>query len=267
MRPFVKWAGGKSRSTESILARLPAHIETYYEPCVGGGAVFFALAEAKRFKRAVISDSNSELITTYRAIRDDVEGVVSAIRRLRPGSVTADRYYAIRRSQPTSPNGTAARLIYLNKTCFNGLYRVNQDGRFNVPFGSYAHPHVLDTENLRACSSALQGVHIAAVDFARWEREAKVGDAVYFDPPYLPSSSTANFTAYTPDGFDGSDQARLAQMFATLSMRGVCVVASQSDTHESRALYSGRHIRRLEVPRAISCAGSKRSSVGELLIT
>jgi DNA adenine methylase len=269
-RPVVKWAGGKTRSVEAICARLPKQIETYYEPFVGGGAVFFALAAEGRFRRAVISDSNQELITAYRAIRDDVEGVIGAIRRLHPGNVTADRYYAIRRSNPTSANGTAARLIYLNKTCFNGLYRVNQSGRFNVPFGSYANPHVLDSENLRSVSAALQGVHIAAVDFSWWQRACKAGDAVYFDPPYLPASKTANFASYTPDGFGLEEQSRLMTLFAALSRRGVSVVLSQSDTFESRAICKdgeARTVNRLEVPRSISCAGKKRSPVGELLIS
>jgi DNA adenine methylase len=266
-RPFVKWAGGKARSVEAILGRLPERIETYYEPFVGGGAVFFALAAEGRFRRAVISDSNQELITAYRAIRDDVEGVIGAIRRLHPGQVTADRYYAIRRSNPTSSNGTAARLIYLNKTCFNGLYRVNQSGRFNAPFGSHVHPKVLDAENLRAVSSALRGVHIAAVDFSWWQRACKSGDAVYFDPPYLPSSSTANFASYTADGFDLEGQLRLVRIFEDLSRRGVRVVASQADTRDGRSLYDGRHVERLQVPRSISCSGSKRGPVAELLIT
>lgn len=267
-RPFVKYAGGKSESAEHILRYLPAEIETYYEPFVGGGAIFFALARLGRFKRAVISDASRELITTYQAIRDDVDGVLTAIQRLGPSRVTEAKYYRIRDSKPRTPATIAARFLFLNKTGYNGLYRVNSFGKFNTPWGKHTSWSP-DVENLRAVSNVLQGVEILHADFRHVLLVARRGDAVYLDPPYLPKSKTEKFTAYTRDGFRFESQQDLADTFSALVERGVHTVASNADTAATLRLYEdieGTELLRTHVSRAINSNGKGRGKVGELLI-
>ena len=266
--PCLKYVGGKAASVEHILRYLPAKIETYYEPFVGGGAVFFALAAAKRFKRAVISDSCEELIGMYQAIRDDVEGVIAAIRRLGPSRITVDKYYRVRESRPRTSAGKAARTLFLNKNGFNGLYRVNRFGKFNVPWAHRASWKP-DYENLRAVSAALQGVEIVCADFWVPLQDARRGDAAYLDPPYLPRTKTEKFTAYTRYGFGFEQQQRLAMVFQELTEIGVHVVASNADTPTAMRLYGdipGTKYRRTHVARAINSNGKGRGKVGELLI-
>lgn len=267
-KPCLKWAGGKTTSVEHILRYLPPKIETYYEPFFGGGAVFFALAVAKRFKRAVISDSCEELVGMYLAIRDDVEGVVKVIRRLGPSRITADKYYRIRESRPRTASGKAARTLFLNKNGFNGLYRVNRFGKFNVPWAHRSSWNP-DYENLRAVSRALQGVQIVTADFWVPLQDARRGDAVYLDPPYLPKSKTEKFTAYTRYGFGFEQQKRLATVYEELTEIGVHVVASNADTPTAMRLYGdipGTKYRRTHIARAINSNGKGRGKVGELLI-
>lgn len=267
-RPFAKYAGGKSESAEHILRYLPSEIEVYYEPFVGGGAIFFALAAAKRFKRAVISDANKELITTYQAIRDDVEGVLAAIQRLGPSRVTESKYYRIRDAKPRTPATIAARFLFLNKTGYNGLYRVNSFGKFNTPWGKHTSWSP-DVENFRQVSRVLQGVEILYADFRHVLSVARRGDAVYLDPPYLPKSKTEKFTAYTRDGFRFERQQDLADAFRKLVDLGVHAVASNADTRATVRLYEdidGTEFLRTHVSRAINSNGKGRGKVGELLI-
>jgi DNA adenine methylase len=267
-RPCLKWVGGKHESVEHILRYLSAKIDTYYEPFFGGGAVFFALAAAKRFKRAVISDSCLELIEMYRTIRDDVEAVIAAIRRLGPSRISEKKYYRIRASRPRTPAGRAARTLFLNKNGFNGLYRVNSFGKFNVPWGKRTSWKP-DYENLVAVSAALCDVEIVAGDFESPLRDACLGDAVYLDPPYLPKSKTEKFTAYTRNGFGFDQQLRLANVYRELTEIGVHVVASNADTPLAMKLYGdipGTKYRRTHVSRAVNSNGKGRGKVGELLI-
>lgn len=265
--PFLKWAGGKARSLERIRARLPERIRTYYEPFVGGGAVFFALAETGAFKHAIISDTNPELIATYRAIRNNVEGVIRALRDLHPKVQTEERYYQVRADRPRSLSGIAARMIYLNKLCYNGLYRVNRSGRFNVPFGKWSNPPlVLDSENLRRCSEVLQGVTITCLEFQVWLRQLGNGDAVYLDPPYVPLSDTSNFSAYTAEGFGMDAQERLAQFYEDAQCRGAAVVLSNSDCRWVRDRFPFDAQEEVSVGRTVSCKSGKRGDVKELLI-
>lgn len=263
-QPILKWAGGKRRLAPLILKALPAKIDTYYEPFLGGGAVFFALAAEKRFRRAVLSDCNPDLVSAYRAVRDDAEGVIRCLQRMRHSEVD---YYRIRGSRPRSSLMKAARTIYLNKTGFNGLYRLNRAGDFNVPFGRYTNPTICDVDGLRAASRALAGVSIEAVDFEESVELAAAGDAVYFDPPYVPASKTANFTAFYSEAFGSDEHARLAQLFMKLAGRGVHVVLSNSDTPETRKLYSGFRRKAIRVQRHISADGKSRGPVGELLVS
>lgn len=263
-RPVLKWAGGKSQLAQLILERLPARIRTYHEPFFGGGAVFFALARQKRFEHAVLSDVNPELIDVYRAVRDDVEGV---IRRLKKMHSSEEEFYRIRDQKPTSLGSRAARTIYLNKTGYNGLYRVNRSGIFNVPFGRYENPTICDEENLRRVAEVLSNVELRVEDFEGVLGRAEPGDAVYFDPPYLPVSRTAKFTSYARHPFELAEHQRLADVFDTLSTRGICAVLSNSCTAESKRLYPNHRLEFPLVARPINSDSTKRGKIKEILVT
>jgi DNA adenine methylase len=265
-RPFLKFVGGKTALLPEILPRLPAQIATYYEPFVGGGAVFFALAAEKRFTRAVLGDTNEELMRTYKALAADPESVIRALKK---HVYDEERYYIVRAQDPDklAPAARAARLIYLNRTCFNGLYRVNRKGRFNVPFGRYTNPTICDEVNLRAVSAALQRVTFTSLDFQNTVLAAKRGDTVYADPPYAPVSKTASFTAYSKSGFGEQEQTRLRDVAKRLIDRGVHVLLSNSDTPLVRKIYEGFKIEEVEAPRRVNSKAEKRGNVGELLIS
>lgn len=261
--PLLKWAGGKRQLVDVILKHLPAQIDTYFEPFIGGGAVFFALAATKRFRRARLSDQNRELIETYRQVRDDVEGVIAELSRM-PHS--EEDYYRIRATTPRKPARQAARMIYLNRTGFNGLYRVNRSGRFNVPFGRYKNPKICDVARLHAVAAALQGVELSVTDFEHAAGAAQPGDAVYFDPPYVPVSTTARFAEYQSEPFGPAEHERLAQLYAELCARGVATVLSNSDVPYTRSLYSELDVGTVAARRAINSLASARGPVSELLV-
>jgi DNA adenine methylase len=262
--PFVKWAGGKRQLLPDILSRLPAKIGTYYEPFVGGGAVFFALANAGRFAHAVIGDMNLDLVNAYRQIRDRLPAVIDHL-RLHQQQHSEKYFYEQRKLALRSPGASgAARFLYLNRTCFNGLYRVNKSGAFNVPFGDYKSPRILNVEGLEAASSALLGVEIRHEDFAAIRLVE--GDAAYFDPPYLPASESANFRAYCREGFNVSDHERLAISFAEGVMQGAYVLLSNSDTAEARRIFAPWKIDSVTARRNINSNGGKRGAVGEILV-
>jgi DNA adenine methylase len=268
-RPFLKWAGGKRTVVPVLRERLPARIRTYHEPFVGGGALFWSLAAERRFDRAVIYDRNARLVRTYRAVRDHIDDVVARLEALaaKHGAATFQRVRAFAIDEESEDAAVAAWLVYLNKTAYNGLYRVNQEGRFNVPLGSYKNPQICDEPNLRACSRLLQNVDIVEDDFGAVIARARSGDAVYFDPPYVPLSSTASFTAYTAQGFGLAEQVRLRDEAVRLRERGVGVVLSNHDTPEVRALYEDHFpISRIEVGRPINTRGDRRGPVHELVI-
>lgn len=266
-KPFLKWVGGKTQLLGQLLSLFPRQIETYYEPFLGGGAVFFALANQKRFKRAVINDWNQELVDTYRAVRDFPTDLIQQLGKLK---YSREIFFELRNLRPEqfSPVRRAARMIYLNKTGFNGLYRVNRDGRFNVPFGKHAKtPKVFDENTLLGCSRALQRfVSIESTDFEMAVEWAAKGDVVYFDPPYVPANPTSNFTSYTKDGFGLVEQQRLARLCRTLVTRGVKVLASNSDTELVRELYSGFELVEVRARRSINSNPKRRGPVGELVI-
>jgi DNA adenine methylase len=264
--PFLKWAGGKRQLKERILASIPQRMRTYFEPFVGGGAVFFALlGSGRRFDRAVLGDANEELIRCYRAVRDDVGAV---IRVLRPYRYDRDFYYRLRGRNPArlTDAGRAARLIYLNRCGYNGLYRVNRAGRFNVPFGRYKDPVICDVPRLEAASQALQRAKLVHGDFEETLRGARSGDFVYLDPPYVPLSVTSSFTAYAKTPFDGAEQSRLASVLRELGARKVRALLSNSDCVETRELYDPGLSETVPVRRAINSVGAGRGSVGELLV-
>jgi len=267
-RPFLKWAGGKTQLVDELMARMPAHFGNYHEPFLGGGALFFKLFREGKIRRARISDLNAELIDTYIAIRDYVDQVIHLLAQF---PYTQAFYSYLRAQDPWKMDlpQRAARMIYLNKTGYNGLYRVNKKGEFNVPFGRYRSPNYCDAENLRAVSRALQNVVIAQAPFDTVLEYAEAGDLVYFDPPYAPLSSTSKFTAYQANGFSIEDQKRLRDICVELTRRNVNVMLSNSDTGIIRALYAQRRFIQSEVRanRAINCNGDKRGKLTELIVT
>ena len=273
-RPILKWAGGKRQLLEPILAfverAFPKPIDKYYEPFVGGAAVFFALVGSGKFERARLSDMNADLIRVYTALRDDAESVISELEKLVALGLTQKAYYAVREmlrvKRPSKVSARAARLIYLNRTGYNGLYRVNSSGEFNVPYGRYKNPRVLDRSRLLAAAEALQGVELTVEDFEHSCRAAKRGDFVYFDPPYLPVSKTASFAAYQARGFALPEHERLAKTFAQLTRRGVSTLLSNSDTPETRQLYAAFDTHTVHASRAINSNPAKRGKVTEILV-
>lgn len=267
-KPFLKWAGGKKQLLGSILGTFPSKTKTYYEPFIGGGAVFFAMASQGRFSRAVINDWNLELVNCYRVIRDFPQEVMEQLGKL---EYDRDVFEKLRKRDPLSfsPVRRASRTIYLNKTGFNGLYRVNKKGEFNAPFGKFAKPPTLfDEANIVACSQALnQFVKIMSTDFAAVCDDAEEGDLVYFDPPYVPLNPTSDFTSYTSAGFGLTEQERLAKYFAKLAKRGVALVLSNSDTPVIRDLYKDFDIQVVRARRNINSKGDRRGHVNELLVS
>lgn len=269
--PFLKWVGGKRRVLPEIFKDMPEMFQHYYEPFIGGGALFFYLRSHGLLMdhQITISDANLRLVRTYKAIRDDVDGVIERL------SVYKERhckefYYDMRDvdiDRKRSNTDVAAWMIYLNKTGFNGLYRVNKKNRFNTPFGSYANPAICDEENLRACSYALQHVEILHAYFDHISKRIKKNDFVYFDPPYVPVSLTASFTAYTNDGFGSLEQTILRDLSREIKDKGAHVTLSNSDHPFVRELYKGFRVRSIEVGRAINSKGDSRGKVGELIIS
>lgn len=265
--PVIKIAGGKRQLLPEILPRLPSKISTFYEPFIGGGAVFFALANEKRFKRAVLGDSNADLINLYTQLRDKPAAVLTHLRSHTAKSGKDYYYEQIERSLSDGPAG-AARFMYLNRACFNGLVRYNQSGQFNTPYGD-GRLRAVDGDGIRSASAALQGVKLVCKDFSEVLAKAGVGDAAFCDPPYVPASVTSNFTAYGADGFSIADHERLADCMAGCVKRGANVLLSNSDTPESRRIF-GRgqwEIERVSARRSINSKGDGRGAVGEILVT
>jgi DNA adenine methylase len=266
-KPIVKWAGGKSRLLPELLSRVPTDIGTYAEPFAGGAALFFAVGSdpSRSWKRAVLADQNEELVACYRAIKADVDAVIHALGAYR---YDKDLFYETRDRDTAGMSDVerGARLIFLNHTCFNGLWRVNAGGKFNVPFGRYANPRILDEEGLRAAAALFKRVKIETCDFAEVTRSLGAGDFVYLDPPYVPLSKTASFTAYGSRGFGPEDQSRLRVQLEELRDRGVFAMLSNADTPETRELYKGFAMHVVRAPRSINSDPTKRGDAAELLV-
>lgn len=266
-RPFLKWVGGKAGLLAQLTRWVPETMERYFEPFMGGGAMFFAT----RPGRAVLADVNDELVDCYSAVRDHLDEVIEALRQHR---YEKDYYYEVRAwdrmSLPLIER--AARTIFLNKTGFNGLYRVNSKGLFNVPFGRYSNPKICDEANLPACSAVLQGTEVRHTDFEGLLEEPGEGDFVYLDPPYIPLNATANFTAYTAGGFGPDDQRRLASSLRGAHRRGARFLLSNADTPVTRELYRelldepGVDLDIVRARRAINSKGARRGPVNEVVI-
>lgn len=261
-RPFLKWVGGKSQLLGPLTETIPSFTGTYYEPFLGGGALFFEL----RPEKAVISDLNEELIGCYETVRDEPEALIELLSEYKYDKTF---YYEMRERNPNrmDPLHRAARMIYLNKTGFNGLYRVNSKGIFNVPMGRYKDPLICDQKNLRECSNVLKTVTISCRPFEMVLQDAIPGDVVYFDPPYIPLSNSAYFTAYEKSGFGMENQRLLADVFAELDKKGVSVVLSNSDVPWIDEAYGVFNIRRVEATRMVNSNAKRRGKIGEVLVT
>ena len=271
--PFVKWAGGKGHLVRHLMPLVPIRLKNYYEPFLGGGALFFSVFNRGTPFRSFLSDSNHELISTFKVLEETPEELVLKLSKLQKQYLVSPHkeafYYSVRATSPASRTELAARFIFLNKTCYNGLYRVNRKGMFNVPFGRYKHPRILNEANLLAASWALQdtGATIFEADYQKATEKSGEGDFVYFDPPYDPISKTSGFTDYTAVGFDKEDQIKLAEWFGELASRRCIVVLSNSDTPLVRRLYRKYFMKSIEVNRPINCKGKGRTGFKELVIS
>ena len=269
-RPFLKWAGGKRQLLPVLRAHRPANWQTlrYYEPFLGAGALLFSLSP----RRAVVNDANQQLIQTYQALKQSCEEVIALLEEHREYHCQ-EYYYQIREMDRDSgfealPAAVkAARLIYLNKTCFNGLHRVNNQGWFNVPYGRYVNPAICEADVLRSVGDYLRrnNITLRSGDFAAAVRGARRDSFVYFDPPYH-SPDNANFTSYQANTFGETEQRRLRDTFAALTRRGVPCLLSNSDTAFIRHLYDGYHIDTIQARRAINSDATQRGAVNEVLI-
>lgn len=264
-RPFVKWAGGKKQLLSLLMERVPSDYGTYFEPFVGGGSLLFSLQP----KTAVISDINTELINAYDVIKDQPQALMRSLCHHRN---EAAHFYHVRAKDvlKLTPVQRASRFIFLNKTCYNGLYRENSTGQFNTPFGKYSNPTIVDKANLLAVSEYLSHsrVRIRNVSYEKCIRTAKKSDFVYFDPPYYPLSATASFTKYNKADFTPEDQIRLAEVFRELSRRGCYVVLSNSNVPFIRDLYRGFAVAEVSATRFISCKTEGRGKApNELIIS
>lgn len=298
-KPFLKWAGGKSQLLEQFQTYFPAElngkgiIKQYCEPFLGSGAVFFWIMQNCKIEKVYLNEFNSEIYLCYIAIKINVEKVIASLKKLENKYHALDMvsketlFYQIRYTYNStrkeidyknyyekSYSDRAAMTIFLNRTCFNGLYRVNSNGDFNVPFGKYKNPTICDAGNLRAVNQTLKEVIITNKDFSAIENYVKKNSFVYFDPPYRPLNKTSNFTSYSKNQFDDKEQERLASVFKTLNgLTGVKIMLSNSDPKNEdkeddffERLYAGFRIERLKAKRMINCDASKRGTINEILV-
>ncbi|MFZ9005783.1 MAG: DNA adenine methylase [Nitrosopumilaceae archaeon] len=271
-KPFVKWAGGKRQLIPILNENLPKTMGTYYEPFLGGGALLFHILSERNGQKCDISDLNSDLVLTYSTIRDKANDLIHSLKNHAKNYQKDSKsyYYAIRESNPRSAVEKTSRLLFLNRTCFNGLYRVNSKGKFNVPLGKYTNPNIVNEENIRSVSHVLQSckVSIKCRDFESVLDDAKKGDLVYFDPPYQPVSDTANFTSYTHKSFTMTDLKRLANLCLDLDSKGCKVLLSNSDSQEVADMFTDKQwkIKKIEANRSINSNSKKRTGHFELLI-
>lgn len=289
LKPFVKWVGGKSQLVEQIEKMLPTDGEKvltkYAEPMVGGGALFFSILSKYDFEELYISDINAELINAYQVVKNDVNNLIAKLNEMQMLFLPMDEngrkyfYYTVRErfnsTTLTEETATekAAQFIFLNKTCFNGLYRVNRKGQFNVPMGAYKNPTICDDENLRNIHEALQNVTIVCGDYTLSKSFIDKNTFVYLDPPYRPISETSGFTSYNSDVFDDNEQIRLSKFIDEINLSGAKIVLSNSDPKNVNEednffddLYKNYKINRVEASRAINSKGDKRGKINELLI-
>jgi DNA adenine methylase len=261
-QPFLKWAGGKTQLLNDLIKRVPKDFGTYYEPFIGGGALYFAIAP----QRAVIADINDDLINTYKVVRDKPEELLEALKSFKNES---DFYYEVRgRDQALlSDVERAARIIYLNRTCFNGLYRVNKSGQFNVPFANYKNPNFIQTDKILKDSKVLSNTEIYHSGFEEVLTKAKKGDFIYLDPPYVPKDVYSDFKRYNKEQFHLTDHEKLADLYNKLTERGCYVMLSNSDTPFTRELYKKWRVDTVYAKRLINKDATKRGEITEIIVT
>lgn len=263
--PIVKWVGGKRQLMFELLKNMPQIYNRYFEPFIGGGALFFELQP----EQAYISDMNEELINLYQVVRDNVDELITDLKK---HDISKEYFMEIRNIDRTedyenwSSIQKASRFIYLNRTCFNGMYRVNSKGEFNVPFGHYKNPRIVDENNLTNCSNLLQITEIRHADFSEILTKVQEGDFVYFDPPYVPLSETSSFTSYTKDGFDIDMQFKLRDVCDELDSIGVKFLLSNSDTKLVNELYENYNIKKVFASRQINANADGRGKITEVLV-
>lgn len=263
--PVIKWAGGKRQLIFELIKNMPKKYNRYFEPFIGGGALFFEQQPGD----AYISDVNEELINLYRVIQNNVGDLIDDLAKHK---VSKEYFLKIREidRKPTYKKWTnvqkASRFIYMNRTCFNGLYRVNSQGQFNVPYGNYSNPRIIDENNLYNCSELLKKTQIECKSFTAILNKVQKGDFVYFDPPYVPLNETSSFTSYTKDGFDLDMQFQLRELCDELDARGVHFLLSNSDTEVINDLYSAYKIKKVFASRQINANSSKRGKITEVLV-
>lgn len=273
-RPFLKWPGGKAQLLPYLLPHVPRDFRSYYEPFVGGAALYFALAKETATHVSVLNDLNEYLVTTYRTVRDYPDELMAALAKHQKAYLARNEpnreryYYDVRDSRPETDADRAARFIFLNKTCYNGLYRENRKREFNVPHGRYANPAINDTVALSKASETLQRTVLLSMDFKDALSGAGRGDFVYLDPPFEPLSPTSSFTSYTGRGFGRADQERLREAVDDLTQRGALVMLSNSSHPWIRELYDDAKYHRSDVParRAINVKGDRRGPIQELVV-
>lgn len=264
---FVKWAGGKSQLIKQFKPLFPHGFGNYFEPFIGAGAVFFYVRKNLRPKKMILSDTNRELINCFKMVKGRPKELLASLEQHKKNN-SKEYFYEVRKLNPKNLNDVerASRFIYLNKTCFNGLYRVNSKGQFNVPFGKYKNPKIADHKSILEANRLLKGVVIKIISFEKVVESAKERDFVYFDPPYLPISKTSSFTSYTKDSFGEREQRKLAEVFRKLDERGCFVMLSNSNHPLIRELYKGYDIKTVKARRAISCIGAKRGEIKEVVV-
>ena len=264
---IVKWAGGKKQLLKQFQKFFPDKIENYFEPFVGGGAVLFYILQTYAPKKVLISDTNEELMNCYEVIKNDVEELILSLKKHKQAH-NKEYYYKIRELDPRNLNKIerASRTIYLNKTCFNGLYRVNSKGGFNVPIGSYINPSIYNETELRKLSKLLKNVEIKVMSFEDILNYAKKNDFIYFDPPYMPLKKES-FTTYTKDNFLEDEQKQLSQVFKKLHKKGCNVMLSNSDTEFIKNLYKEHNINIVKANRMINSNGKDRGKINEVVVT
>ena len=271
-KPFVKWVGGKRQLMQELENNFPKQFGTYHEPFLGGGAVMFNLLSKEPRLSCNVSDFNSDLILAYVTIRDKLGKLIESLENHSKNyhKDSAEYYYHIRKQEPKQQIEKVSRLLFLNKTCFNGLYRVNKKGQFNVPLGRYTNPNIVNKENLTTVSKILQSkkIKISCRDFEAVLGDAKKGDLVYFDPPYHPVSSTANFTSYTHRDFTENDLERLADLGDQLNSKGCHVLLSNSNSKTVKDFFLKKHwkISSINANRAINSNAQKRTGHKEIII-
>jgi len=265
---FIKWAGGKKQLLKQFKPYFPKKINRYFEVFIGGGAVLFYIIKTYKPKYIFISDINEELINCYNVIKEDVEELIKLLKEYKKKH-NKEVYYEVRAEDPKLLSNTsrAGRFIYLNKTCFNGLYRVNSKGGFNVPIGSYKAPSIVMEKELREISKLLKGVKIKVMSFENIIKIAKKGDFIYFDPPYYPIKKGKSFTTYTKGNFLEKEQEQLKDVFSKLDKKGCNIMLSNSDTKFIKDLYEDYNINFVQANRMINCDGNGRGKINEVVVT